>query len=192
MEQEAFLTVAEIAAELRVHPVTVQKLCREGELQSYRVGRSYRIPKSSFDAYRKGAIAQAKADDESPPTLEPELSGLVTAWLHDMEHGPWPCSLETVRTHHRHMHRYVRALHGDDPNARVTYRQAVSESALLRGIPVAKFATRYNLFMAVMSFSRFLVGRGLLDEGERARMKRHKPKRLTPPRRTLLSGGEDI
>jgi len=36
--------LGEIAAELRVHPVTVQKLCREGALQPYRVGRSYRIP----------------------------------------------------------------------------------------------------------------------------------------------------
>ncbi|MNS17493.1 Tyrosine recombinase XerD [compost metagenome] len=195
MEQEAFLTVAEIAAELRVHPVTVQKLCRDGALQSYRVGRSYRIPKSSFDDYRRGAIAQAKADEDSPPTLEPELSALVTAWLHDMEHGPKPCSLETVRTHRRHMHRYVQALHGDDPNARVTYRKAASEAALIRvmtSIPVAKFATRYNLFMAVLSFSRFLVGQGLLDEAERARMKRHKPKRLTPPKRTVLSSMDEV
>ncbi|MNK92612.1 Helix-turn-helix domain protein [compost metagenome] len=63
MTQNDFLTVAEIAAELRGHPVTVQKLCRERALQSYRVGRSYRIPKSSFEAYRKGAIAPAKTDD---------------------------------------------------------------------------------------------------------------------------------
>lgn len=30
MSQTDLLAVAEIAAELRVHPVTVQKLCREG------------------------------------------------------------------------------------------------------------------------------------------------------------------
>ena len=42
MSQDDFLTVAEIAAELRVDPVTVQKLCREGMLQSYWVGSGSR------------------------------------------------------------------------------------------------------------------------------------------------------
>ena len=40
---------------------------------------------------------------------------------------------------------------------------------VLTTIPVAKFATRYNLFMAVLSFSRFLAGQGLLDEAKRAK-----------------------
>jgi excisionase family DNA binding protein len=189
-----FMTAAEVAAELRLHPVTVQKFCRDGKLPCSRVGRSYRIPRAAFEEFKRGAAVEAKVVSIET-TLEPELSSLVKAWLHHLEHGPKPCAHETIKTHRRHFFRYARGLLGMDPNAKLTFQEVATERALLKvltRIPVAQFATRYNLFMAVMSFTSFLLKQGLMDEDERNRMKRHKPKRLAPAKRTVLNSIDEV
>ena len=50
--QEArFLTVAEVAARLRVSNMTVYRLIKGGELGALRVGKSYRIREDDIDRY---------------------------------------------------------------------------------------------------------------------------------------------
>lgn len=48
------LTVAEAAAILRLHPVTVQRLLRRGELPGVRVGRQWRIRRTDLDDRLRG------------------------------------------------------------------------------------------------------------------------------------------
>jgi excisionase family DNA binding protein len=48
---DRLLTVAEVAAFLRVSKMTVYRLCESDELASIRVGRSIRIDKDSFGRY---------------------------------------------------------------------------------------------------------------------------------------------
>lgn len=45
------LTVDEVAEYLRVHPITVQRWCRSGDLPAAKIGRAYRIRKSDLDAW---------------------------------------------------------------------------------------------------------------------------------------------
>lgn len=45
-----YLTVKEIAADLRVHKMTVYRMIASGQLASVKVGRSYRVPVASFQA----------------------------------------------------------------------------------------------------------------------------------------------
>jgi excisionase family DNA binding protein len=45
------LTVAEIAASMRVSKMTVYRLMRSGAMQSIRFGRSYRVPKVAVQRY---------------------------------------------------------------------------------------------------------------------------------------------
>lgn len=50
--REAFLTVAEIAHRLRVSKMTVNRLIHAGELPgTIRVGRAFRVPAASVEAY---------------------------------------------------------------------------------------------------------------------------------------------
>lgn len=49
------LTVAEVAAELRVSKMTVYRLIHGGELAAHRVGRSFRVPASALDDYLQDA-----------------------------------------------------------------------------------------------------------------------------------------
>lgn len=49
--KEQFFTVQEVAAHLRVAPMTIYRLIHAGELRSVRVGRSFRVPHQALRAY---------------------------------------------------------------------------------------------------------------------------------------------
>ncbi|MFB9377460.1 helix-turn-helix domain-containing protein [Kineococcus gynurae] len=46
-----FLTVAEVAAMMRVSKMTVYRLVHNGELPAVRVGRSFRVPEDAVHEY---------------------------------------------------------------------------------------------------------------------------------------------
>ena len=48
-----FLTVAEVAAVMRVSKMSVYRLIHAGELEAVRFGRSFRVEESAVDAYLK-------------------------------------------------------------------------------------------------------------------------------------------
>ena len=54
-----FLTVAEVAAAMRVSKMTVYRLVHDGRLPALQVGRSFRIPESAVADYLRDAYVQA-------------------------------------------------------------------------------------------------------------------------------------
>lgn len=54
-----FLTVAEVAAQMRVSKMTVYRLVHNGELEAIRVGRSFRVPEQAVEAYLSKSYFQA-------------------------------------------------------------------------------------------------------------------------------------
>ncbi len=50
-----FLTVAEVAAMMRVSRMTVYRLVHGGELPAARVGRSFRVPRHSVQDYLRNS-----------------------------------------------------------------------------------------------------------------------------------------
>jgi excisionase family DNA binding protein len=53
-----FLTVAEVAAVMRVSKMTVYRLVHSGELPAVRVGRSFRVSEHDVDEYLKRSFFQ--------------------------------------------------------------------------------------------------------------------------------------
>ena len=53
-----FLTVAEVAAMMRVSKMTVYRLVHSGELPAIRVGRSFRVPASAVDDYLRDSFIE--------------------------------------------------------------------------------------------------------------------------------------
>ena len=51
-----FLTVAEVAALMRVSKMTVYRLVHSGELEAIRVGRSFRVPEQAVNQYLRTAF----------------------------------------------------------------------------------------------------------------------------------------
>lgn len=54
-----FLTVAEVAAAMRVSKMTVYRLVHNGELEAVRVGRSFRVPEHAVEEYLRKSYFQA-------------------------------------------------------------------------------------------------------------------------------------
>jgi excisionase family DNA binding protein len=51
LSDSTFLTVAEVAAAMRVSKMTVYRLVHSGELPAVRVGRSFRVPEDAVNEY---------------------------------------------------------------------------------------------------------------------------------------------
>jgi len=54
-----FLTVAEVAALMRVSKMTVYRLLHAGDLPGVRVGRSFRVPEQAVHEYLRRAFIEA-------------------------------------------------------------------------------------------------------------------------------------
>jgi excisionase family DNA binding protein len=54
-----FLTVAEVAALMRVSKMTVYRMVHGGELTAVRVGRSFRVPEQAVHDYLRAAFIEA-------------------------------------------------------------------------------------------------------------------------------------
>ncbi len=54
-----FVTVGEVARQLRVSNMTVYRLIQAGELPAVRVGKSYRLREEDVDAYLAARYTQA-------------------------------------------------------------------------------------------------------------------------------------
>lgn len=53
------LTVAEVAAMLRVSKMSVYRLIHAGELEAVRFGKTFRVPQHAVDAYLRDSFYQA-------------------------------------------------------------------------------------------------------------------------------------
>ena len=75
LSDSTFLTVAEVAARMRVSKMTVYRLVHSGELPAVRVGRSFRVPEKDVDDYIRRSffnagcsLSGARPDSAGPPT----------------------------------------------------------------------------------------------------------------------------
>lgn len=59
LSEVRFLTVAEVAALMRVSKMTVYRLVHSGELAAVQVGRSYRVPEQAVHGYLRAAFIEA-------------------------------------------------------------------------------------------------------------------------------------
>jgi excisionase family DNA binding protein len=57
LSEVRFLTVAEVAAVMRVSKMTVYRLVHSGDLTAVRVGRSFRVPENAVHSYLRGAFS---------------------------------------------------------------------------------------------------------------------------------------
>ena len=59
LNEVVFLTVAEVAAVMRVSKMTVYRLVHAGELPAARVGRSFRVSREAVEEYLRNAYHDA-------------------------------------------------------------------------------------------------------------------------------------
>ena len=62
-----FLTVAEVAAIMRVSKMTVYRMVHAGELPAIRVGRSFRVPERGVHKYLQDVVRRYRVSERSSP-----------------------------------------------------------------------------------------------------------------------------
>jgi len=58
LSEVRFLTVAEVAAVMRVSKMTVYRLVHNGDLPAVRVGRSFRVPEQAVHDYLRDSYVE--------------------------------------------------------------------------------------------------------------------------------------
>jgi len=58
LSEVRFLTVAEVAAVMRVSKMTVYRLVHNGDLPAVRVGRSFRVPEQAVHDYLRDSFVE--------------------------------------------------------------------------------------------------------------------------------------
>jgi excisionase family DNA binding protein len=58
LDEVSFLTVAEVAAIMRVSKMTVYRLVHSGDMPAVRVGRSFRVPERAVHDYLREAYVE--------------------------------------------------------------------------------------------------------------------------------------
>lgn len=58
LSEVKFLTVAEVAAVMRVSRMSVYRLIHSGELEAVRFGRNFRVPETAVQAYLNDSYFQ--------------------------------------------------------------------------------------------------------------------------------------
>ncbi len=61
--QPRFLTVAEVAEQMRVSNMTVYRILHSGELPAIRVGRSFRVPAEALEKYLATNVVGREGED---------------------------------------------------------------------------------------------------------------------------------
>ena len=67
MDQEAMLTIREVAEFLHVVPLTVYRMIDRGDLPAAKVGRVWRIRRQDLQAYLDRSISRPKDEKEARP-----------------------------------------------------------------------------------------------------------------------------
>jgi len=78
---DEILTVPEVAEKLRLHPLTVRKMFREGTLPAFKVGRQWRVSASMLVAWieRSSTHDQAEIVERvTKPGAKPEAGPKIT------------------------------------------------------------------------------------------------------------------
>ena len=74
LEQDEYLTIAEIAAELKLSPETIRQWIVKGELEATRAGHSWRVRRSDL---RRMLAGQRPATGANPMSYDDDVGGVV-------------------------------------------------------------------------------------------------------------------
>jgi integrase len=100
-----------------------------------------------------------------------------------------PLTLRTIQTSRERFFRYtltLKAEYGYEALSLIDCLNLKTIYAVITSFPVESYSNRHNTFYAIFSLARYLVQIGELDESFLVKLKKFRPKRVVPPKRTVL------
>ncbi len=129
-----------------------------------------------------------------PDFWSSELRQAFDLWLKDMNQGMRPYTPVTARTFERRFILYTR-MGWEGKAASLTLKevfQLPSVYEVLSQYPVESYSNRHNMLYSLVSFAKFLIALGMLEEPVLNQLRRLRPKRVLPARKTVLREQDEI
>jgi excisionase family DNA binding protein len=181
MSQSEYLSTIEASVELGIGRATCFRWIKEGKIPAEKLGRNYRIPREAFERVKASLVHI----EDSPPA---DLLQLITDWERWLVNGVRLLSPRTAAGYKYYFRVYLKRIGGAKTLQEIVNSEPLSQ--VLDAIPIASYSNRYNLFNAVNSFGKFLVGKKLLPRDVLDDLKGFRPKRYFPARKTVLQTEE--
>lgn len=129
-----------------------------------------------------------------PDFWSQELRQYFDLWVLDMRQGMRPYTPLSAQNFERRFILYTRK--GWEGKADcLTLEQAfqlTSVYSVLSQYSVESYSNRHNMLYSLVSFAKFLISMEVLEEPVLNQLRRFRPKRVIPPRKTVLREEEDI
>lgn len=131
----------------------------------------------------------------APPKFwSPELRQAFDLWVIDMKQGMRPYTLRSAQNFEIRFIRYTRLGWEEQINYLTLQEvfQIPNVYRVLSQYPVESYSNRHNMLYSLISFAKFLIAMGLLEEELLNKLRKLRPKRVIPPRKTVLREVEQI
>lgn len=192
-----YLDTDNIAKELGVSSRTVQNYCKNGFLPAERQWSSgklvYRVDLDIFQSWKikhfrgvkKGNISLFKRIDRD--LSKNQVRELVPEWLDWCATGMLGGRLVGPRTIELYDYYFAYFLKRLGRNPKLPIVSVDNFRRVLGTIPVESFSTRRHVYDAVMSFTKYLIETNGFELEERERLRKLRPRRFLPARKTVLT-----
>jgi integrase len=124
-----------------------------------------------------------------PEFWDDELKNTVRLWLKDLQSGSRPLTRRTIQTLRERFIRYTCYLNNAMGFESLTLKDCLEIKTIYTAIssfPAESYSNRHNTYYAVHSLARFMLQLGEIDESFLLKLKKFRPKRVVPPKRTSL------
>lgn len=194
------LTTSDVARDLGLSLRVIQSYIKQGFLPAALtfVGnrKLYQIDNSEYLEWKNKQFKGLKRGSMNRYTrltrelTKPQLISMIDDWVDWCKSGKLigkPMSQVTVKHYEYFANRYFELL------SQYASKPLISVNNLrdiLGSYKPENYSTKRNIFLALMSFSLYLVETGKMKASDREALKKLKPKRFLPPKRTSLSESE--
>jgi integrase len=124
-----------------------------------------------------------------PEHWDTELKTTVKLWLKDLQSGARPLTHRTIQTLRERFIRYTCYLNKAMGFETVTIKDCLEIKTVYTAIssfPAESYSNRHNTYYAVHSLARFMLQLGEIDDGFLLKLKKFRPKRVVPAKRTSI------
>ena len=194
-----YLTVDEVAKDLGITKRSVQRYCKLGLMPAEQVwiknSALYHIPSHQ---YYKWKVNQKTADKSNfyvrtpkpANDLSDDIEDLIIDWLDWCKTGKLggkPLSLRMIEIYNYYFRLYLKGLDKRELKQPMTLELA---RKVIGSFPPASYSTKLNIYSSLMSFAKYLIENGRLEEDYRVKLKTIRPRRFLPAKRTSLNEGQ--
>jgi site-specific recombinase XerD len=139
-------------------------------------------------------LTQAHLESGFPDHWDTDLTQTISLWLKDLQNGMRPLTLRTIQTFRERFIRYTFLIQDLKAEA-LSLQDCLAVKTLYKAItsfPIESYSNRHNTYYAIHSLARFLIRLGELEDGYLVQLKKFRPKRVVPPKRTVLRDLETL